>query len=320
MNELKQVYTRCDICGREIRYGNAVLEIQRNVEQHYYEEDTGQPEVTVIDADPLVTLCAGCGNSMANRKELWKILVKELGLPGPACDEDTAQQTVSRLPETCGCCGVELEIGKARVSLVRLIGQMDWSEQRDDGELSVIDGEDILSFCPACGNKMSTRRLQQALQRIIDDLGVPERMETGSGTQQPELHGTPQYPVKILHIAAEGGDITLYGWKGQSGEWLFSRDTTESALCCEDTHDLELHHVSDMTPGWHGAMELLNGNPWYRHVPVYVHPEFAEQTIEALRNVPKENQPDIRYNYWEAVCAGKKYGVGRQSYKNQFWG
>ena len=234
------------------------------------------------------------------------MLVQELGLPGPACDEDAAQQTESGLPETCGRCGMELEIGKARVSLVRLIGQMDWSVQLDDGELFVIDGEDILSFCPACGNKMSTHRLQQALQRIIDDLGVPERMESDSGTQQPHLHGTPQHPVKILHIATEGEDITLYGWKDQSGEWRFSRDANESALCCEDTPDLELHHVSDMTPGWHGALELLNGNPGYRHIPVYVHPELAEQTMEALRNVPEENQSHIDYEAWQAVCEGKE--------------
>lgn len=177
MSEFQRVYTQCDNCGRDIYYGNAVLEIERNVEQHDYEEETGLHSVTVIDAEPLATLCAHCGNSMADRKEIWKHLVRILALPLPLTAADTAQQTEAGLPETCGCCGMELTVGRARVALVRLIGQMDWSEQRDDGELSVIDGEDILSFCPACGNKMSTSRLHQALQLIIGDLGVPERME-----------------------------------------------------------------------------------------------------------------------------------------------
>lgn len=180
MSTNNSIYSHCDVCGKEIRYGNAVLEIERNVEQHDYEEDTALHSVTVIDAEPLATLCARCGNSLADRKEIWKHLVRTLGLPGPASDEDVAQQTEAGLPETCGCCGEELKIGRARVSLVQLIGQMDWSDERQDGELFVIHGEDLLSFCPDCGNRMSTHRLKAAMVELLEDVAAPERHEYGT--------------------------------------------------------------------------------------------------------------------------------------------
>jgi hypothetical protein len=43
------IFTQCDVCGRDIRNGNAVLEISRNVEQHDYEEENCLHRVTVID-------------------------------------------------------------------------------------------------------------------------------------------------------------------------------------------------------------------------------------------------------------------------------
>lgn len=190
MNSFNRIYTQCDICGRDIHYGNAVLEIERTVEQHDHEEETGLQTVTVIDADPLATLCASCGNSMADRKAFWELLVRELELPGPASEDDAAQPTETGLPETCDACGMELTVGRARVALVRLIGQMNWDDERNDGELAVIDGEDMLSFCPSCGNTMSSHRLRQALHRLIDDLGVPEQLEAGVGEELAELRET----------------------------------------------------------------------------------------------------------------------------------
>ena len=182
------IFTQCDVCGRDICYGNAVLEIERNVEQHDYEEETGLQSVTVVDSDPLVTICAHCGNSMADRKEIWKYLIKTLALPAPATSFDAAQQNEEGLPETCGCCGIELETGMTRVSLIRLIGQIDWSDELNNSELSIIDGEDVLSFCAVCGNKMSTNRLRQALHKLIDDVAVPERHEYG--TPNPAVDDT----------------------------------------------------------------------------------------------------------------------------------
>lgn len=171
------VFVQCDVCGRNIFYGNAILEIARNVEQPYYEDFDSRKAVAVIESEPLIILCACCGNILSNRKEVWKYLASDLGLPVPANNEDNIRQPVSRLPETCSCCGVELVENRDRVSVVRLIGQIDWSEELYDDVLIVIDAEDVLSFCPDCVNKISTRRLKQAFDGLIDHLTEPDRYE-----------------------------------------------------------------------------------------------------------------------------------------------
>ncbi len=165
---MNKIYSQCDICGRDISYGNAVLEIKRNVEQLDYDEERGLKSVTVIDADPLTTICARCGNSIVDCKELRKQMLKILSLPAITAAIDAAQQMKEGIQENCCCCGNELKTSAARVTLVRLIGQMDWSDKLHDGELFVIDGDDILTFCSACGNKMSVERLKTAVKKVLD--------------------------------------------------------------------------------------------------------------------------------------------------------
>lgn len=321
------VFAQCDVCGRDIRYGNAILEIGRNVEQHEYEEETDLHSVTIIDADPLVTLCARCGNSMADRKEIWKYLVANLGLPGPANYEDAAQQAEAGLPETCGCCGVELGENRARVSIARLIGQMDWSEKLNDGELSVIDGEDVLSFCPDCGNKMSTRRLKQAFRELIDDTAAPEKYENNDFNDELGLYERKARLLErvllhademdkkdqeqwqlILKVGAEGGCICLYGRKDENGEWQFLRETDERTLSDmlsdEDREGLSFYSKTEPVTGWHNALEILNRYPWPCLYPLYVHQEFSDAVLMGLKNY-KGGPCEIDFRHWDAVCAGK---------------
>lgn len=177
MCDNNEIFTQCDVCGRDIRYGNAVVEIKRHIEQYDIEEETGLHSVMVIDAYPLATLCARCGNCLADRKEGWQQLVCILGLPGPSTDDGASPQTEVGLPETCSNCGAEMKISTARVSLVRQTAQIEWNDELNDSELYVIDGEDVLTFCPDCGNKMSIRRLRQAVHDMLNDLAVPERFE-----------------------------------------------------------------------------------------------------------------------------------------------
>ena len=86
-------------------------------------------------------------------------------------------------------------------------------------ELYVIDGEDILSFCASCGNKMSTHRLKHALHALIDDVGAPERMELidippdclcGGFLSQPDYHPTP-----VVEMTDEERERQLYAKKSQ---------------------------------------------------------------------------------------------------------
>ena len=49
----------CDWCARPIAHGNAAVTISREIEQ--FEPDG---TITTIQADGLITLCAGCGNRL----------------------------------------------------------------------------------------------------------------------------------------------------------------------------------------------------------------------------------------------------------------
>ncbi len=62
MSEDENVFTNCDWCGKDIFYGNACVSINRNIEQMDITEEYPDGEVTVIQSDTLLELCAECGN------------------------------------------------------------------------------------------------------------------------------------------------------------------------------------------------------------------------------------------------------------------
>ena len=196
MNRRHEVYAQCDICDRDIRYGNAVLEISRNVEQYHNEEETEVRSATVIDTDSLAIICAHCGNYLANRKEILKHLAADLGLPTPP---NTAENACPGLPLTCNCCTSVLDENKTRVLLVRLVAQVEWNDELNDSELIVIDCEDVFSFCPSCGNKMSTRLMRKSVRGLLDEL-ISRRM----------VYSTTQLELERKKMANEEGLKQLY--------------------------------------------------------------------------------------------------------------
>jgi hypothetical protein len=58
------VYEHCDWCGREILFGNAVVTLNKNIEQVDATEESPEGVITVIESDTLLTLCADCGNRL----------------------------------------------------------------------------------------------------------------------------------------------------------------------------------------------------------------------------------------------------------------
>jgi hypothetical protein len=55
---------RCDWCGGAICPGNAMITVNRHIEQIDVDEEHTEGIVTVIQADVVLTLCAGCGNGL----------------------------------------------------------------------------------------------------------------------------------------------------------------------------------------------------------------------------------------------------------------
>jgi alpha/beta superfamily hydrolase len=110
-------------------------------------------------------------------------------------------------------------------------------------------------------------------------------------------------PVKIIEIGAEGGCITLSGWKTPRGIWQFQRDTDERTmqdlLSEEDAAGLQLRSVSPVASGWEGALRILGHYRWQLLYPLYVHPEFADLVWQEVEKVELDSWQLER---WSEVC------------------
>lgn len=54
----------CDWCGKDVYFGNAMVTINRNIEQIDISKQFPDGIVTVIQSDVLLSLCAECGNQL----------------------------------------------------------------------------------------------------------------------------------------------------------------------------------------------------------------------------------------------------------------
>ncbi len=131
--------------------------------------------------------------------------------------------------------------------------------------------------------------------------------------EQAMQNGTAEAPVKIIDIGAEGGSMTLFGWKDEQGEWHFLQESNECALIGmleedgEDWGGATGIARSDSFTGWDKALTLLYRWPWPMLYPRYVHPDFAVPVMQEIQRAVKEEEygGGIDVEHWERVCAGK---------------
>lgn len=95
-------------------------------------------------------------------------------------------------------------------------------------------------------------------------------------------------PEIILKIGAEGGSITLYGFRSDHGFQLFSIDTYD---CSDDEAEHEassdINQISDQNSAssWPDALNLIRRYPsWYRLHPMVLHPDFESRILDEVRN------------------------------------
>jgi len=71
------IFTSCDKCHQPIRFGNALVTVNRNVEQVDSTTDHPDGDITVIDMEVLLSLCATCGNKIteASIRSVLDVLV-----------------------------------------------------------------------------------------------------------------------------------------------------------------------------------------------------------------------------------------------------
>src|SRR5882724_4800290 len=92
----------------------------------------------------------------------------------------------------------------------------------------------------------------------------------------------------ILEVGAEGGMLTLFGSKNASNAWKLWTKTDETAsyglLDEEDRGSLGTPvKKSEFATTLSGGLALLDKHPWFRLVPLQVHPEFRDAILLEVR-------------------------------------
>lgn len=106
----------------------------------------------------------------------------------------------------------------------------------------------------------------------------------------------------ILHLAAEGGGLTLYGHRTANG-WMYSRHVLDWTPELLDESFIE--HTSEVARSWQEALELLDRYPWHLLRPTTVHPEFRKALLDAAmtRCTGDDGQKDPRsLSKWMTAC------------------
>lgn len=60
----EDVFQFCECCGRAIFYGNALVSFMRQTEQVDWTPEHPEGVITVIEATPMLTVCARCANDV----------------------------------------------------------------------------------------------------------------------------------------------------------------------------------------------------------------------------------------------------------------
>lgn len=107
----------------------------------------------------------------------------------------------------------------------------------------------------------------------------------------------------ILHMAAEGGGLTLYGCR-VGDRWQFSRDMMDHTP--ELIDEATIQHTSEVVATWQEALTLLDEYPWYMLTPTKVHLEFGRiiynAALERLQGQRFDNPNRLRQ--WQRACIG----------------
>jgi len=314
--ERKRVFEEpCNCCGNDIRYGSAIVQITRTVEQIDKNPSGKGLIIDVIDDVELANICFECGNKNFAPRRLRRQLAESLEIPEPKQIIEYHDYEILQVPEPCACCGCTIHAGNAQIDVGIMIAQIDWSEDYDDTLITPIYAESLFTFCAACGNRMSEFRLRTAIKELLVYAESPEDdcdNEYEENNDTSELTqvscGTETKPIKIIDVGAEGGGITLFGWKDDKGVWHYLRETDERTLMGimskEDQKGVCFYSKSESVTDWNEALKMMYRYPWPCLFPLYVHPEFAELVQCELKRASKRWE-HIDFHHWDAVCAGK---------------
>ena len=93
-------------------------------------------------------------------------------------------------------------------------------------------------------------------------------------------YGGMERPVVVMRVLAEGGSITLAGFRS-GGEWRFTMRVNEAVLL-DLLDEPTVPSRLETARSWVEALSLIDRYSWHRLHPGEVHPEFRERVLEAV--------------------------------------
>ncbi len=133
-------------------------------------------------------------------------------------------------------------------------------------------------------------RMAEGLVRIVAELRAAE--DHSEEPQEPVVlvrsNDSSLQSELVLEIGGEGGSIKLERERSKSGDWVFRVKTDESGIA--DLHSEEdragIGSLVSETPSVHSfqeAISSLDKYPWFKLVPLYVHPDFLAPVLFAVK-------------------------------------
>ncbi len=291
--------TQCACCGNAIRSGNACVEFMRRENRTEVDQKGNIISVTIIHDDILALICADCGYAYSDTASTRRKLGDAIGisyLPTRNVSEITFEE------HKCDACSVNMERSYSQAYLYMQIAQIN-RDAKGVCYFTRIRSDNLFTFCDKCGYRFSRDFVEDEVRKLVK--GIVTAFD--DTPDSPDV-GTEFKPVKIIAVGAEGGSITLFGWKDEKGVWYYLRETDERTLMDmmpeDDQKGLCFYHNSESVTDWDEAIKLMNRYPWPCLYPLYVHPDFADQVKCELKRA-SDRWDHIDFHRWDAVCAGK---------------
>ncbi len=103
----------------------------------------------------------------------------------------------------------------------------------------------------------------------------------------------------VLDLAAAFGGLTLYGAKGQDGQWTFSTKLVDDAPEAIGEDSLRSNSEFDTL---FAALASFDQYPWQTFKPLQVHPELRQDILAQALVRLGDHAPPGRVALWRRVC------------------
>jgi GTP pyrophosphokinase len=166
----------------------------------------------------------------------------------------------------------------------RVIGAEIWGRFRRGRRDQIWYFDALLEIYEASGRN----RIVDELWRVVAELKRLSETENDAGrrTNRDGDGGKLEVRETVLEVGAEGGSLAIIRERNTQGTWeywaLRDEATIADLLPDEEFGKGELIERSAHKPAFEDALSLLDQYPWFRLIPMMVHPEFEKSILREV--------------------------------------